>query len=89
MTLKPWDFYWLMWVGVLFLIPEMLAVFNVIPLDTFSGTTQISEKIHPWLQPIVFAFGVGLVTHLAYGTHFFKAMLGGAVVAIGVHFLMR
>jgi hypothetical protein len=86
-SLKPWDSYWLFWLLIAFLVPELLAVFKVIPLDTFSGTTRISEKIHPWLQPIVFAFGVGLLTHLAYGTNFFKAMLGGAVVALGVHFL--
>lgn len=85
--MKSLDWYWLFWLGVLFLIPELLAVFNVVPLDTFSGTTQLSEKIYPWLQPIVFGFGVGLVAHLAYGTGFFKAMLGGAVVAIGAHFL--
>lgn len=85
---KPWDAYWLFWLLLLFLVPELLAAFKVVPLDTFSGTTQISEKIHPFLKPVVFGFGVGLVTHLVYGTPFWKALLGGAVVAVGTFLLL-
>lgn len=87
--MKTLDAYWLFWLLIAFLVPELLAVFKLIPLDTFSGTTAITERLHPWVQPIVFAFGVGLVAHLAYGTQFFRAMLGGAVAAIAAHLLLR
>lgn len=83
------DGYWAFWILVAFLVPELLAVFKVIPLDTFSGTTWLNEQLHPWLRPFVFGFGVGLVTHLVYGTNFWKAMLGGALVAVAVNFFLR
>jgi hypothetical protein len=81
------DGYWAFWIAVAFLIPELLAVFHVIPLDTFSKTTQLNEKLHPFLKPIVFGFGVGLVVHLVYGTNFFKAMAGGAFAAVAAAIL--
>ena len=86
--MKPWDPYWVVWIVVLFLIPELLAEFNIIPMDTFSGTVQLSEKLHPFLKPIVFGFGVGLVAHLVYGTPFWKALLAGALIALAVHVLL-
>lgn len=86
---KPLDWYWLVWLGLFFLLPELLAVFNVIPLDTFSGTTSLAESSVPLVRFFVFGFGVGLVGHLTLGTPFFRAMLGGALGAAAAFFLYK
>jgi uncharacterized membrane protein YagU involved in acid resistance len=81
--------YWFVfWIGVAFLVAELGAEFNLLPLDTFSKTVQLNEKLHPWLKPIVFGFGVGLVAHLVYGTLFWKSLIAGGLIALAVHFLL-
>lgn len=87
--MKRWDWYWVIWICVAFLIPELLAEFKLIPMDTFSGTVQLSEKAHPFLKLVVYGFGIGLVTHLVYSTSFFKSMLVGAFIALAGHFLLK
>ena len=82
------DGYWAFWIFLAFLVPELLAVFHVIPLDTFSKTTQLNEKLRPWLRPLIFGFLVGLVAHLVYGTKLWKAELGGALIALAMHLFL-
>lgn len=86
---KPYDFYWIIWLGGMFLIPELLAVFKVIPLDTFSHTTSIAERDNPWLKAVVFGFGIGLVAHLILGTPLWKATLGGLIGSVAASLMLN
>ena len=87
--MKRLDWYWIVWIAVAFLIPELLAEFKLIPMDTFSGTVQLSEKAHPVLKLVVYGFGIGLVTHLVYSTSFFRSMIVGGLIAVAGHFLQK
>lgn len=77
--------YWATWLFVLFLVPELLAHFGVIPMYTLSSTAWLDEQTYPILRTILFGFLVGLAVHIRFTTSLGRAELGGIGIALAVH----
>lgn len=71
-NLKLSDIYWGTWIFVFFLIPEVLAALNLIPMDTLSNTTWLDQKLYSWLANLVTGFLIGLIIHLRWKFGLFR-----------------
>lgn len=80
------DVIWTLWL-LLFLALEIPAALGIAPWDTLSRTSWMNEALYHWLRPVLWGFLVGLTTHICYGTDLWKAVVGGIVIAVVVHFL--
>lgn len=77
--------YWAVWIFVLFLVPELLANFGVIPMFTLSETAWLDEQTYPILRTIIFGFLVGLAVHIRFTTGLGRAEIGGIGIALAAH----
>lgn len=77
--------YWAFFIGVLFLGPELLAAFHLIPMMTLSRTSWRVEHLYPWMKTILFGFLIGLAMHIRYETKLGHAEIGGILIAIILH----
>ena len=79
------NLYWSTWLGVMFLVPELLAATHAIPMFTLSRTSWHDEQAYPILRTVIAGFLFGLAVHIRFATPLFKAELGGMVVALALH----
>lgn len=79
------ELYWGCWIFLLFLVPELLAFFGVIPMFTLSRTSWMDQESYPILRTIIFGFLVGLAVHIRFTTGLWKAEAGGIGVSLVVH----
>lgn len=62
--------YWGVWVGVLFVVPELLGLERVAPWVTLSETVGWLEHGRAIVADLVFAFVLGVAVHWRFGTPF-------------------
>jgi hypothetical protein len=87
------DFYWIIWLGFLFLPYEIYAAFSKKPGDT------LSENVWDWFaiknrgakygrlrRLILFGFWIGLGSHFIYGTTVLPVIVGGIGMAWSIWF---
>jgi hypothetical protein len=74
--------YWGVWVGLLFLIPEVLGWERVAPWVTLSETVGYVEHGRRLVADLVFAFVVGVAVHWRWGTPFGRTEL--VAIALGL-----
>lgn len=68
-NLKLSDIYWfVVWIGLGFGVPEFLAWLKVIPMDTLSQTDWLNQSEHWWLADLVTGFLLGLIFHMRWQT---------------------
>lgn len=79
------EVYWGVWVFVLFLVPELLAYFGVIPMYTLSTTSWMDQQTYPILRTIIFGFLIGLAVHIRFAVGLGKAEAGGILISLAVH----
>lgn len=84
--LKTSEIYWLAWILLGFLVPELLAHFGVIPMMTLSRTSWDEESRFPILRVILFGFLTGLVFHIVFRTSLWETLLGSTAFAFIAHF---
>lgn len=77
--------YWGLWLGVMFLIPECLAAFHVIPMYTLSRTSWMDQQTYPVLRTIIFGFLIGLAVHIRFAVGLGRAEAGGIGIALAAH----
>lgn len=77
--------WWAFWIFVLFLTPELLAYFKLIPLMTLSQTSWKIEHLYPIMRTVLFGFLIGLAFHIRYQTKLGHAEIGGILIALILH----
>jgi hypothetical protein len=79
------NLYWGLWVGVMFLVPELLAATHTVPMYTLSRTSWNDEVTYSWLRTLIAGFLLGLIVHIRFATPLGKAELGGVGIALLAH----
>jgi hypothetical protein len=77
--------YWGLWIGVMFLVPEVLAALHVIPMYTLSRTSWHDQEAYPVLRTLIAGFLMGLAVHIRFATPLGTSVLGGMVIALAMH----
>ena len=62
--------YWGVWVGVLFLAPEIIGMERLTPLVTLSETVGWVEHGRNLLADLIFTFVIGVAVHWRFSTPF-------------------
>lgn len=83
--LRNSEIYWGIWIFALFLLPEVLAHFGILPMMTLSRTSWDEEGRFPIVRTILFGFLIGLCIHIVFRTNLITTEVGALAFAFLTH----
>lgn len=89
MTRFVWGYvYWGgIWLGLGFLVAELLGYFGVAPWPTLSSDTWHAESTYPFVAPALFALFIGLSLHFFYHRTLMFSLAVGVALSVVAHLI--